>query len=80
MVSFNAKQKAELEHPTRKAILDFLGGYDKPASLGEIGEGVEQPDLAIAFFHLNRLVEVELVEKVWGTECYRVSATAEGDS
>ncbi len=72
MVSLNPKQKAELEHPIRQAILDFLKSYDKPASLGEIAEGVEVSDLAVAFFHLNRLVKVELVEKVFGTERYRV--------
>jgi hypothetical protein len=72
MASFNDKQKAELENSTRKAIYDFLQNYDKPASLGEIGEGIELPDLAIVFYNLNRLVEVELVEKVPGTERYRV--------
>jgi Helix-turn-helix domain len=71
MIPLNAKQQAELEHATRKAIYEFLQNYDKPASLGEIGEGIDQPDLAIAFYHLNRLVEVELVEKVLGTERYR---------
>jgi predicted ArsR family transcriptional regulator len=72
MVPLNAKQQADLRNPTRKAILNFLNGYDKPASLGEIGEGIELPDLAIVFFHLSRLVEVDLVEKVPGTERFRV--------
>lgn len=72
MISLATKQEKALERPERKAILDFLQGYDKPASLGEIGEGAELPDLAIAFYHLNCLVEVELVEKVPGTERYRV--------
>jgi hypothetical protein len=65
-------QQAELEHSTRRAIYDFLKGYDKPASLGEIGEGIELPDLAIVFYQLNRLVKVELVEKIFGTNHYRV--------
>ena len=72
-MNLNPKQRKELEHPTRKAIYDFLQNYDKPASLGEIGEGIEPPDLAIVFYHLNRLVKVELVEKVAGTERYRVA-------
>ncbi len=77
MISLNPKQKAELEHQTRRAIYDFLQGYDKPAALGEIGEGIELPDPAIVFYHLNRLVQVELVEKVWGTERYRIKVAVE---
>lgn len=65
------KQQEQLEHPTRKAIYDFLQSYDKPASLGEIAEGAEIRDMAIAHYQLNRLIEVELVEKVWGTNRYR---------
>jgi hypothetical protein len=69
----NANQKPELEHTTRKAIYDFLKSYDKPASLGEIAEGIELPDLAIVHHQLHRLVKVEMVEKIWGTERYRVA-------
>lgn len=76
MVPLNAKRKAELEHPVRRAIYDFLKGYDKPASLGEIAEGVELTDLAVAFYQLNCLVRVELVEKVFGLERYQLTEAA----
>jgi hypothetical protein len=64
MADFSEEQKKVLEHTSCSAIYDFLKGYDKPASLSEIGEGAELRDLAVAFYHLSRLVEVELVEKV----------------
>jgi predicted MarR family transcription regulator len=71
-VPLNTNQEAALEHPVRSAIHDFLKNYDKPASLGEIAEGIDGRDIAVVFYHLNRLVNVELVEKVWGAERYRV--------
>lgn len=72
MADFSDKQKEILAHSTCRAIYEFLQGDDKPAALGEIGEAIELPDLAVVFFHLNRLVKVEMVEKVWGIERYRV--------
>ena len=72
MTPFNTKQKEVLEHENRSEIFDFLKTYDKPASLAEIAEGADIPVLDIALYHLNRLVSVGLVEKVFGTSLYRV--------
>ena len=72
MAPLNTKQKEVLEHEKRKAIFDFLQGCDKPAGLGAIAEGVGIRDLAIAHHQLNRLLEADLAEKVFGTNLYRV--------
>lgn len=66
------KQKEVLEHPVREQIYEHLKGQENPQSLPAIAEAIEERDLAVVHFHLNRLVEVELVEKVWGTNLYRV--------
>jgi hypothetical protein len=71
-IRLSTKQKEALENPKRSAIHDFLQNYDKPASLGEVGEGTEISSLAMAFYHLGELIRVKLVEKVPGTEPYRV--------
>jgi DNA-binding transcriptional ArsR family regulator len=68
------KQQEALKDETRMAILTFLQGYDQPASLGEIDEGIGKDDPAKTHYHLDVLVEVELVEKVFGTTRYRVVA------
>lgn len=72
MTDLTPKQEQALEHPTREEIYDFLQLYDKPASLGEIDEGIDRGDIARTHYHLNVLVEVELLEKVAGTKLYRV--------
>jgi hypothetical protein len=76
MTGLSTRQKHALEHPLRKAIYDFLQGYDKPASLGEIDEAVERNDVAQTHYFLNVLVQEELVETVetvfMTTTLYRV--------
>jgi hypothetical protein len=66
------EQSRAIENSTRKSIYEFLQSYDKPASLGEIDEGIDLGDIARTHYHLNQLVEVGLVEKVPGANTYRV--------
>ena len=61
-----------MQDETRMAILTFLQGYDKPATLGEIDEGIEKNEPAKTQYHLTQLIEVRLVEKVPGTNTFRV--------
>lgn len=70
--TFTTKQKEALDHPVRKRIYDYLLGEKEPQSLGAIKEGIGERDIAVAHHQLNRLLGVNLVEKVWGTNLYRV--------
>lgn len=65
------RQKEALQNPVRSEIYESLRGQEKPHSLGWIGDQTELPDLARVHYHLSLLVDVELVEKVAGTNLYR---------
>jgi DNA-binding IclR family transcriptional regulator len=72
MGDLSHKQAEVLEHPTARAILDFLKEQEYSQTLGEIKEGIDFRDVAVVFRHLAKLVDVRLVEQVPGTTRYRV--------
>lgn len=72
--TFTGPQKEALEHPVRKAIYDYLVplGEENPQTLGAIKEVIGEKDIAVVHHQVHRLIRVDLVEKVWGTNHLRV--------
>jgi DNA-binding IclR family transcriptional regulator len=74
VIKLTHKQEEALKGDHRKAVFDYLNerGRKRPAALGEISRGIDLRDLAKVHYHLDVLVDVELVEKVRGTNRYRL--------
>ena len=73
MADLSHKQEQALEHPIRKQIFELLQTKPNPASIGYMLDVIEDlRDYAKASYQVGVLVDAELVEKVWGTNLFRV--------